>query len=143
MARPFPDEFSSLKSLEHLDLAYIGLQGQLPKFIGKLCKLKLLSLGANKLDGGIHEFLSGFSNCSRLELLDMSRCGLVGRLSPMQFFRNAKSLQHLYLGSNYFWVSIQDFTIGNLSSLKTLYLNYNLFNHFISESLGQLSQLDR
>ncbi|KAM5552260.1 hypothetical protein ABKV19_026896 [Rosa sericea] len=139
---PFLDEFVRLKSLEHLDLQSVGLKGQFPKFSGNLCSLKSLSLALNQIDGGIEEFLSGFSNCSfnRMESLDLHECRLVGKLpSSLGMLR---SLQHLDLSSNSFWGSIPEFIISNLSSsLKTLDLSYNVFNGSIPQSLGKLSQL--
>ncbi|KAM5552468.1 hypothetical protein ABKV19_027028 [Rosa sericea] len=139
---PFLDEFVRLKSLEHLDLRRVGLKGQFPKFSGNLCRLKSLSLAGNQIDGGIEEFLSGFSNCSfnRMESLDLRECGLVGKLpSSLGMLR---SLQHLDLSSNSFWGSIPEFIISNLSSsLKTLDLSDNIFNGSIPQSLGKLSQL--
>ncbi|PRQ30186.1 putative leucine-rich repeat-containing, plant-type, leucine-rich repeat domain, L [Rosa chinensis] len=54
---------TSLKSLEHLDLSAMYLQGQIPQVIGRLCKLKMLNLGFNQFSGGLEEILSGFSNC--------------------------------------------------------------------------------
>ncbi|XP_024195104.1 receptor-like protein EIX2 [Rosa chinensis] len=136
---PFLDEFVKLKSLEHLDLQNVG---QLPKFSGNLCRLKSLSLEGNQIDGGIEEFLSGFSNCSfyRMESLDLQGCGLVGKLpSSLGMLR---SLQHLDLSYNSFWGSIPEFIISNLSSsLKTLDLSHNIFNGSIPQSLGKLSQL--
>ncbi|XP_062001681.1 receptor-like protein EIX2 [Rosa rugosa] len=139
---PFLDEFVRLKSLEHLDLQSVGLKGQFPKFSGNLCRLKSLSLARNQIDGGIEEFLSGFSNCSfnRMESLDLQGCGLVGKLpSSLGMLR---SLQHLDLSNNSFWGSIPEFIISNLSSsLQTLYLSHNIFNGSIPQSLGKLSQL--
>ncbi|KAK9937244.1 hypothetical protein M0R45_014047 [Rubus argutus] len=118
LSDPFLNNFTSLKSLEHLDLSSCELQGQLiPKLVGNLCKLKSLNLGSNILDGaGVSEFMTGFSNCSynRMESLDLSR--------------------------NSLWGSIPD-SIGNLSSLKKLDLSGNRMNGSIPESLGQLSQL--
>nr|XP_011460518.1 PREDICTED: receptor-like protein 12 [Fragaria vesca subsp. vesca] len=137
------DEFVRLKSLEHLDLWRIGLKGQLlPKFFGNLCKLKSLDLSDNEIDGGIQDFLSGFSNCSsnRMESLDLSSCGMEGELPSS--LGMLKSLQHLELSSNSFRGSIRESIISNLSSsLKTLHLGGNLFNGSIPESVGQLSQL--
>ncbi|KAM5552447.1 hypothetical protein ABKV19_027008 [Rosa sericea] len=139
---PFLDEFVRLKSLEHLDLRRVGLKGQFPKFSGNLCRLKSLSLAWSQIDGGIEEFLSGFSNCSfnRMESLDLYDCGLVGKLpSSLGMLR---SLQHLDLSNNSFWGSIPEFIISNLSSsLKTLDLRDNIFNCSIPQSLGKLSQL--
>ncbi|KAB2636922.1 leucine-rich repeat receptor protein kinase EXS-like [Pyrus ussuriensis x Pyrus communis] len=137
---PFPSEFANFKSLEQLDLSYTGLKGQIPKVIGNLCKLKVLSLYGNEFNGGLEEFWRSFSNCSNIQLesLDLSSCELGSQL-PVSFgmFR---SLQNLYLGGNSLWGSIPD-SIGNLSSLKTLDLSSNMMNGSIPQSLGQLSQL--
>ncbi|KAL6139095.1 hypothetical protein ACLB2K_064372 [Fragaria x ananassa] len=138
---PSLEEFVRLKAVEHLDLGGIGLKGQLLPF-GNLCKLKSLYLTANEFDGGIEEFLSGFSNCSsnRMESLGLSNCGLEGELHSS--LGKLKSLQQLDLRSNSFRGSIRESIISNLSSsLKTLSLGGNLFNGSILESLGQLSQL--
>ncbi|KAL6200793.1 hypothetical protein ACLB2K_030574 [Fragaria x ananassa] len=141
--RPSLEEFVRLKAVEHLDLWGIGLKGQLlPKFFGNLCKLKSLDLSYYVIDGGIQDFLSGFSNCSsnRMESLYLSGCGLEGELPSS--LGMLKSLQRLDLGNNSFRGSFPESIISNLSSsLKTLYLNDNLFNGPIPESLGQLSQL--
>ncbi|PRQ54560.1 putative non-specific serine/threonine protein kinase [Rosa chinensis] len=110
--------------------------------IKKIIFIKSLSLASNQIDGGIEEFLSGFSNCSfnRMESLDLSVCGLVGKLpSSLGMLR---ILQHLVLYSNSFWGSIPEFIFSNLSSsLKTLDLSDNVFNGPIPQSLGKLSQL--
>ncbi|XP_062014583.1 receptor-like protein EIX2 [Rosa rugosa] len=131
--RPSLDEFVRLKSLEHLDLSSIGLKGQLfPKFFGNLCKLKSLDLPANDFDGGIEEFLSGFSNCSfnRMESLDLSSCGLVGKFpSLMQML---KSLQYLSLSDNSLNGSIPE-SLGKLTQLVSL----NLFNNLWEDSLTE------
>ncbi|KAL6206251.1 hypothetical protein ACLB2K_023499 [Fragaria x ananassa] len=137
--RPSLEEFVRLKALEYLDLWSIGLEGQLLPF-GNLCKLKSLRLTANKFDGGIEEFLSGFSNCSfnRMESLGLSNCGLEGELPSS--LGKLKSLQLLDLRDNSFWGSIPESIFSNLSSsIKTLSLGGNLFNGSIPESLGQLS----
>ncbi|KAL6203910.1 hypothetical protein ACLB2K_021180 [Fragaria x ananassa] len=141
--RPSLDEFVRLKALEHLDLGGIRLKGQLLPFVN-LCKLKSLYLTANEFDGGIEEFLSGFSNCSsnRMESLELSNCGLEGALPSS--LGKLKSLQLLNLNANSFRESIPESIFSDLSSsLKTLDLGGNLFNGSIPESLGQLSQLVR
>ncbi|KAM5587025.1 receptor-like protein EIX2 [Rosa sericea] len=140
LSDPFVDEFATLKSLEHLDLSGTGLKSQVPKFIGNLCKLKSLDLAQNKFDGGIEEFLSGFSNCSfnRMESLDLSSCGLVGKFPSS--LGMLKSLQYLSLSNNSLNGSIPE-SLGQLSQLVNLDLSSNLFNSSIPQSLGKLTQL--
>ncbi|XP_068319287.1 receptor-like protein EIX2 [Pyrus communis] len=137
---PFPSEFANFKSLEYLDLSNTGLEGQIPKGIGNLCKLKVLSLYGNEFNGGLEEFCRSFSNCSNiaLESLDLSFSKLGSQLPvSLGMF---KSMQNLYLGGNSLWGSIPD-SIGNLSSLKTLYLSYNMITGSIPDSIGNLSSL--
>ncbi|XP_004295502.1 PREDICTED: probable leucine-rich repeat receptor-like protein kinase At1g35710-like [Fragaria vesca subsp. vesca] len=139
--RPSLDEFVRLKSLEHLGLWRIGLKGHLlPKFFGNLCNLKSLDLSSNILDGGVEEFFSGFSNCSsnRMESLDLSQCGLVGKLPSS--LGMLKSLQRLILHDNLLNESIPE-SLGQLSQLVNLDLSFNHFDGPISQSLGNLSQL--
>ncbi|PQQ18899.1 LRR receptor-like serine/threonine-protein kinase GSO2 [Prunus yedoensis var. nudiflora] len=139
---PFPSELASLKSLEYLDLSFLGLTGQIPRAIGNLCKLKTLSLRSNNFDGeGIEEFWRSLLNCpnnTMLESVDMSACGLGGKLPAS--LGMLKSLQYLDLGGNNFWGSIPE-SIGNLSSLKKLDLSDNHMNGSILESIGHLSSL--
>ncbi|PRQ30097.1 putative non-specific serine/threonine protein kinase [Rosa chinensis] len=132
--RPSLDEFVRLKSLEHLDLSSIGLKGQLfPKFFGNLCKLKSLDLPANDFDGGIEQFLSGFSNCSfnRMESLDLSSCGLVGKFPSS--LRMLKSLQYLSLSDNSLNGSIPE-SLGKLTQLVSLNLFDNLWEGSLTEA---------
>ncbi|XP_020422154.1 leucine-rich repeat receptor-like protein CLAVATA2 [Prunus persica] len=140
---PFPDELASLKSLEYLDLTYLGLKGRIPRVIGNMCKLKFLSLSRNEFYGEkIEEFWGSLSNCPNntiaLELLDLSSCGLEGQLPDS--LGMLTSLQHLNLENLFLWGSIPE-SIGNLSSLKTLDLSSNNMNGSIPESLGKLSEL--
>ncbi|XP_021826653.1 LRR receptor-like serine/threonine-protein kinase FLS2 [Prunus avium] len=139
----FPDEFSSLKSLEYLDLNQFGLKGRIPRVIGNMCKLKSLSLRWNNFSGEkIEEFLRSLSNYPNntiaLESLDLSNCELEGQLPAS--LGVLKSLQHLRLSGLLLWGSIPE-SIGNLSSLKTLDLSDNNMNGSIPESLGKLSEL--
>ncbi|KAM5586995.1 receptor-like protein EIX2 [Rosa sericea] len=137
---------TSLKSLEHLDLFGMLLQGQIPQVIGHLCKLKMLNLGDNQFSGGLQEILSGFSNCrdnggmvSELQHLDLSSNSFSG--SFPESFRSLSSLKTLYLSYNSFSGSFPE-SFLHLSSLKTLYLSYNRMNgSIIPQDLGQLSHL--
>ncbi|XP_050371639.1 receptor-like protein EIX2 isoform X2 [Argentina anserina] len=138
---PSINELVRLKALEHLDLGYTGLKGQLLSF-GNLCKLKSLDLSSNEFEGGVEEFLSGFSNCSfnRMESLDLSWCGLEGNLSSS--LGMLKNLQHLDLSGNSFRGSIPEYFIGNLSaSVKTLSLGYSELVGSLPQNLGRLNEL--
>ncbi|XP_004295501.1 PREDICTED: LRR receptor-like serine/threonine-protein kinase GSO1-like [Fragaria vesca subsp. vesca] len=131
-SEPSLDDFATLRSLEHLDLSGTGLKDQVPKFIGNLCKLKSLGLANNMFDGGIEEFLSGFSNCSsnRMESLDLSHCGMEGKLPNS--LGMIKSLQHLDLSDNLLNGSIPE-SLGQLSQLVTLDLSRNSWEGSLRE----------
>ncbi|XP_065630990.1 receptor-like protein EIX2 [Quercus suber] len=136
-----PYNFVNLRNLEHLDLSenpYIT--GNLPSFLGNLCKLKTLSLKSTNIGGNIDGFLDHFSTClnNSLESLDLSLNKLVGNI-PDSLGR-LESLRYLNLYFNSFWGSIPP-SIGNLSSLQQLDLSFNEMNETIPASLGLLSKL--
>ncbi|XP_021831154.1 leucine-rich repeat receptor protein kinase MSP1-like [Prunus avium] len=140
---PFPGELASLKSLEYLDLSYLGLKGRISRVIGHLSKLKFLSLRWNYFSGEkIEEFFWSLSNYPNntiaLESLDLSDCGLEGQLPAS--LGMLKSLKHLDLSGLLLWGSIPE-SIGNLSSLQTLELSGSYRNGSIPKSLGKLSEL--
>ncbi|KAK9127407.1 hypothetical protein Syun_016204 [Stephania yunnanensis] len=115
---PIPDVFANLTSLECLDLLHNHLEGPIPLSFGAFCKLKELSLSTNNISGEIAEFVNGISLCrpnSLLETLDLGYTKLTGNLP---------------------------YSIGNLKSLRSLYLQGTSMNGAIPKSLGQLSELE-
>ncbi|XP_021834037.1 receptor-like protein 12 [Prunus avium] len=132
-----PVELGNLKSLEYLDLSYLGLKGSgVPRVLGNLCKLKTLRLEANDFDGGgIEEFWGSFSNCPNntlvLESLYLSYCGLEGQLPAS--LGMLKSLQYLDLSDNHMNGSIPQ-SLGQLSELVVLYLFGNSLEGNITEA---------
>ncbi|XP_047161815.1 LRR receptor-like serine/threonine-protein kinase ER1 [Vigna umbellata] len=70
-----PDEFGkSMNSLEYLYLSNNKLQGKVPSLFGSMCRLQLLDLSYNKLNGEFPCFIQNSSWCSRLifMLLELS-----------------------------------------------------------------------
>ncbi|PRQ19607.1 putative leucine-rich repeat-containing, plant-type, leucine-rich repeat domain, L [Rosa chinensis] len=129
----------SLKSLEHLNLRGMGLQGQIPQVIGHLCKLKMLNLGGNDFNGDLQEFLSGFSNCrdngrmvSELQHLDLHFNSFSG--SFPESLRHLPSLKTLHLSSNHMNGSINPQILGQLSQLVDLDLSKNSWEGVLTES---------
>ncbi|KAK9153985.1 hypothetical protein Sjap_001465 [Stephania japonica] len=114
---PIPDVLANLTSLEFLDLSYNHLEGPIPLRFGGLCKLKELYLSRNNISGEITEFVNAISSCrpNNLEYLQSSETKLTGNLP---------------------------YSIGNLRSLRSLYLDNNSMNGTIPKSLGQLAELE-
>ncbi|PQP97517.1 receptor-like protein 12 [Prunus yedoensis var. nudiflora] len=122
---PLPGELANLKFLEYLDLSNSGVQGQIARVSGNLCKLKVLRLEGNDFhDEGMEEFWSALTNCPNNTILELDL-----------------SVQFLYLSSNKLWGSIPE-SIGSLLSLKYLGLSDNHMNGSIPEGLGKLSELE-
>ena len=71
----------NLKKIEHLDLCWNGLIGEIPKEIGQCTSLKRLNMALNNLTGSIPGELA---DCVNLESLDLSRNNLTGSL-PKEF----------------------------------------------------------
>ncbi|KAM4115987.1 hypothetical protein ACJW30_02G016000 [Castanea mollissima] len=103
--------FSSFPNLHTLCLLQNELSGFIPREIGKLGKLTILSLSKNKFSGSIPRE--------------------VGMM---------RSLTQLDLSSNFFIDPIPS-SIGNLSELRQLYLAYNSLSGSIPEELGLLKHL--
>ncbi|KAK9127429.1 hypothetical protein Syun_016226 [Stephania yunnanensis] len=115
---PIPDVLANFTSLECLDLEDNHLEGPIPLSFGALCKLKELSLSRNNISGEITEFVNGISLCrpnSLLETLQLGHAKLTGNLP---------------------------YSIGNLKSLRRLYIHKTSMNGTIPKSLGQLSELE-
>ncbi|VFQ96771.1 unnamed protein product [Cuscuta campestris] len=151
-------------SLQYLYLRGNGFQGSFPERIGDLCStLMELDLSFNNISGNIPQTLG---ECSGLELLDLSNNCFSGEL-PLETLVKLSSLKTLVLSFNKFvgglsgsfssLVNLEtlDLSSNNISglipsgickdpknsSLKVLYLQNNLFNGPIPESLSNCSQL--
>nr|XP_009795424.1 PREDICTED: LRR receptor-like serine/threonine-protein kinase RPK2 isoform X1 [Nicotiana sylvestris] len=67
------------KNLEHLDLSFNFLQGEIPRVLGKCSHLRTLLLTSNAFTGAIP---SELGRLQRLEVLDVSRNSLYGPIPP-------------------------------------------------------------
>ncbi|KAL9983638.1 hypothetical protein ACROYT_G005841 [Oculina patagonica] len=153
----------NMKSLVRLQLCCQkgdGLEGEIPKEIGNLTELQVLSLGGNlRLYGSIPKSIgklkklwffdletatsfSGFENLfnlSSLRFMHLSLAGLNGTL-PDEFGLYFPAMIECLLQGNNFSGPIPS-TIGNMTNLRHLNLARNHFSGQIPKSIGSLSVL--
>ncbi|XP_059638386.1 cuscuta receptor 1-like isoform X2 [Cornus florida] len=133
--------FLSFESLINLDLAYNYIQGCIEnegfEKLSRLSNLQILDLTGNYFNNSILTSLNGISS---LKTLNLSENRLNGTIY-MQGFMSAPKLNNLEildLRDNAFNNNIWSFLRG-LSSLKTLYIGYNILNGTIH--IGDLQNL--
>ncbi|KAL5735972.1 hypothetical protein ACOSQ2_030760 [Xanthoceras sorbifolium] len=122
----------NLTSIITLDLSHNRLEGRIPTSFGRLCNLRSISLSFLNLNSNISDVLDIFLGCvsARLELLDLSNCQLHGNLTDqLGRFKNLKTLN---LHNNSICGPIPLF-LGEVSSLRSLYISKNKLNGTLSE----------
>ncbi|GKV15196.1 hypothetical protein SLEP1_g25998 [Rubroshorea leprosula] len=128
-------EIDKMNFIVDLDLSYNSFEGRIPiRSIGNLCNLRSLSFSGVNLSLNISNVLEVFSVCvsNKLESLFLDDCQLYGQLTNQ--LGNFKILRELDLSENSISSSILE-SIGELSSLKILYLFQNKFKGNLPESL--------
>ncbi|PIN02336.1 Serine/threonine protein kinase [Handroanthus impetiginosus] len=118
-------------------MTFALLSGEIPKEIGNLQKLEVLSLNWGNLSGSTP---TSIFNISHLRVFTAVGNNLSGNL-PRIFAQGIPNLQDLYLGGNNLSGFIPD-TISNASKLTILSLGNNNFAGSIPESLGNLEFLE-
>ena len=137
-----------------------GLTGEIPKDIGNLTELQVLSLGENRLHGSIPKSIaklkkiwfldletatylsSGFENLfnlSSLRFMHLSLAGLNGTL-PEEFGLYFPAMIECLLPGNHFTGKIPS-TMGNMANLWHLNLANNHFSGQIPKSIGSIPML--
>ena len=159
-----PEEIlANMKSLVKIQLCCQkgrGLEGTIPKDIGNLTELQVLSLGENKLYGPIPKsiarlkklwlldletatYLSGgfenLFNLSSLRFMHLSLAGLNGTL-PDEFGLYFPAMYECRLPDNSFTGRIPS-TMGNMTNLRHLNLARNHFCGKIPKSIGLIPVL--
>ena len=154
---------ASMKSLVKIQLCCQmgeGLTGEVPKDIGNLTELQVLSLGENRLHGSIPKSIAklkkiwflgletatdlsgGFENLfnlSSLRFMHLSLAGLNGTL-PDEFGLYFPAMIECLLPRNHFTGNIPS-TIGNMANLWHLNLANNYFTGQIPKSIGSIPML--
>ena len=137
-----------------------GLSGEIPKDIGNLTELQVLSLGENRLHGSIPKSIKklkklwfldletaehlegGFDNLfslTSLQYMHLSLAGLNGTL-PNEFGLYFPAMVECLLPGNHFTGNIPS-TIGNMTNLQHLNLASNDFSGQIPRSIGSMPVL--
>ncbi|KAG4156887.1 hypothetical protein ERO13_D02G026400v2 [Gossypium hirsutum] len=136
---------SELSSLRYLDLSHNRFEGSSHprgfQWLSRLTKLETLNLTGNSLKNSI---LFDMRNLSSLKTLRLSSNQLEGRLLHIQGLSNLINLKKLDLSENQI-ESLQFSKDGGrkleLTHLKELNLNSNLFNNSVFASLNKLLNL--
>ena len=132
-----PKDIGNLTELQVLSLGESRLHGSIPKSIGKLKKLWFLDLEtATYLSGGFESLL----NLSSLQYVHLSLAGLNGTL-PDEFGLHFPAMIECLLPGNHFTGNIPS-TMGNMTNLKQLNLAGNDFSCEIPKSIGSILTLN-
>ncbi|XP_047943109.1 receptor-like protein EIX2 [Salvia hispanica] len=141
LAFPIPDAFiEGLLFIEHLDLSYNMLEGQMPKSLWNLSHLCVLVLYENDLTGNLDELFGNTSDkgiLESLQILDLAHNKLNGPVPDLSTFT---TLLEVYFESNNFTGFIP-LSIGQLSELRVLDLSDNLLEGLIPD-IGEMEMLE-
>ncbi|KAK6141489.1 hypothetical protein DH2020_024767 [Rehmannia glutinosa] len=110
--------FQNTKKLKILDLSYNGFQGNIPESIGNLTELLKIDLSYNRFSGKIPEVFKGLIN---LEFLDLSY-NRFGNFGLPWFLGEIPSLREVYLSGNFLGGHIPEIW-GNLRGIKGIGLS--------------------
>ncbi|KAL4338420.1 hypothetical protein AHAS_Ahas12G0208400 [Arachis hypogaea] len=131
----FP-KLSGLKKLQHLNLSYNYLGGELPfTLLDNLTQLVVLDISNNYISGTIPQELS---KLERLVMLDLSANSFDGSI-PL-ILGQMNSLTHMKLSNNLLYGDLP-FTLANLTQLLVLDLSQNKLSGFIPHEIGKLTNL--
>ncbi|TKY62323.1 LRR receptor serine/threonine-protein kinase [Spatholobus suberectus] len=129
-------QYSGMPSLTHLALDLNEFTAEFPSFILECQNLTYLDISQNSWNVTILESI--YSNLGKLEYLNLTNCGLEGKLSPnLSLLSNLKELR---IGNNMFNGSVPT-EIGLISGLQFLELNNISAHGKIPSSVGQLREL--
>ena len=136
LSSTIPRDIGNLSELQVLSLGENTLNGMIPKSIAKLKKLWFLDLeSVSFLSGGFENLY----NLSSLRYMHLSLAGLNGTL-PDDFGLYFPAMIECLLPGNHFSGSIPS-TMGNTTNLWHLNLANNAFSGKIPQSLGSIPML--
>ncbi|XP_058109122.1 probable LRR receptor-like serine/threonine-protein kinase At3g47570 [Magnolia sinica] len=142
--RPMPVSLSNASGLFLIDLDNNSFSGSVPLNFGSLKGLTRLYLWGNELGIGKardSSFIDSLTNCSSLQVVDVSRNRLSGAL-PNSIANLSTQLAFLSLGINMIFGSIPS-GIQNLVGLTALSMEYNFLTGTIPIGVGKLNKLEK
>ncbi|XP_026431334.1 MDIS1-interacting receptor like kinase 2-like isoform X3 [Papaver somniferum] len=126
---------NSQGNVAELKLKGLGLQGPIPREVGRMSSLTILELSTNYLTGRIPTSLCKLSDLTALRIYENQLSGTI----PDEI-GNMRSLSDLELAKNYLVGPIPT-SICNLSNLTILYLFQNQLSGVIPQEIGSLTSL--
>ncbi|KAJ1431186.1 Serine/threonine-protein kinase, active site [Sesbania bispinosa] len=138
---PIPTSVSNVSTLTLLDIVVNHFVGNVPS-LGRLQDLQWLNLGRNNLgDNSMKdlEFLKSLTNCSKLQMLDISYNNFGGSL-PNSMGNLSTQLNRLYVGGNHLSGKIPA-ELGNLINLTLLTMESNHFEGLIPTTFWMLQKM--
>ena len=117
---PIPSTLGMCSNLLHLTLSQGRLSGSIPNALTQLVNVLTFDVSNNDLTG---ELPNDIGNLVKVTRLDVSNNNLDGSISTSLPTR----LEYLYLDNNRFEGTIHSDIFSNLTSLKELYLSFNMF----------------
>uniref|UniRef100_A0A453QFG1 Protein kinase domain-containing protein n=1 Tax=Aegilops tauschii subsp. strangulata TaxID=200361 RepID=A0A453QFG1_AEGTS len=133
-----PPELGKLCRLRYLSLDENSLSDVIPAAIGNLTRLEFLSLSFNQLTGQIPPEV--FVRMQKLETISLEVNKLSGQIPPY-LFNNTPSLSFIYFGKNSMSGPIPH-GIASLSKLTYLQLQHNQFSGLVPQAIYNMSMLD-
>ncbi|TQD76811.1 hypothetical protein C1H46_037644 [Malus baccata] len=136
-----PPSISNVTSVWLFDVGHNNLIGRVPN-LQKLHNLQVFDIPDNNIGSGKDgdlSFLSDLTNATQLKELSIGNNNFGGTL-PMSISNFSTKLEKFWVHSNQIYGSIPS-GIGNLVSLKSLYLGNSKFTGNIPSDMGKLSNL--
>ncbi|EXC19951.1 putative LRR receptor-like serine/threonine-protein kinase [Morus notabilis] len=137
-----PVSLSNFSKLLELDISENNFSGGLPAIFGNMKNLMWVDIsGTNLGSGKVNDldFLTSFTNCSNLILLELQNNNFGGSL-PNSIGNFSAQLEILSLEANRISGNIPP-SVGNLMSLNALILNINQLTGTIPTTIGKLHNL--
>ena len=117
---PIPPALGMCSNLLHLTLSQGRLSGSIPNALTQLVNVLTFDVSNNNLTGELPNDIGILVNLTKLDVSNNQLSGPISAPLPTR-------LEYLYLDNNRFEGTIHSDIFSNLTSLKELYLSFNMF----------------